>query len=324
MISIYEGRAWRVCGWRGVCRIIGLFVLLATTSMAWAGSSGQNYYASPEAAIAALVDAVKSNDKVELSELLGPHGSKLISSGDAVADKNGRAAFVKAYGESSKLTFEGDAKAVLVIGSKDWPFPIPLVKSDNVWRFDTGQGEQEILNRRIGRNELESIQVSLAIVDAEREYAALQLSREGSAKYASRIVSTAGKHDGLYWQTKAGEPPSPLGPLVAAAASEGYKPDYSLGRAPYHGYLYRILAAQGKDAHGGEYKYFIKGKMIGGFAAVAYPARYGASGIKTFIVNHDGVVFEKDLGPHTVAVASRISAYNPDSTWKQVALPPEK
>ena len=312
MTSMYEGRGWGVHDWHGVCRILCLSVLFASAPPALAAAAGQKSFASPEAAISALVDAVKSSNKVKLSLILGAHGSKLISSGDAVADERGRAAFVKAYSEASQLVFEGETGAVLVIGKKDWPFPIPLVKSDNTWAFDTGQGEQEILNRRIGRNELESIQVCLAIVDAQREYAASHLGSDGVPRYASRIVSTPGKRDGLYWQAKSSEPPSPLGSLVAAAASEGYTPARSRVLAPYHGYFYRILTAQGKDAPSGEYEYFIKGKMIGGFAAIAYPARYGASGIKTFIVNHDGVVFEKDIGQDTAAVASRIAAYNPD------------
>lgn len=320
MTNMHERKDRRVHGWRGVCRIICLFALLATTSVVLAASAGQKSYASPEAAIAALVDAVKSSNQVKLSVILGSHGSKLISSGDAVADKRGRAAFVKAYGEANKLVFEGEAKAVLVIGKKDWPFPIPLVKSDSTWKFDTEQGEQEVLNRRIGRNELASIQVCLAIVDAQREYAAWHLDSDGVPIYASRIVSTPGKRDGLYWPAKSSEAPSPLGPLVAAAANEGYTPARSSVLAPYHGYFYRILTAQGKDAPGGDYEYFIKGKMIGGFAVVAYPARYGASGIKTFIVNHDGVVFETDLGQDTAAVAPRMGKYNPGSTWKQVDL----
>lgn len=322
MTSMYEGTGWRVHGWCGVCRMLCLFALLATAPMAFA-AAGQKSFPSPEAAIAALVDAVKLSNEVKLSLILGSHGSKLISSGDEVADERGRAAFVKAYGEASKLVFEGDAKAVLAIGKDDWPFPIPLVKGDKTWKFDTAQGEQEILNRRIGRNELAAIQVCLAIVDAEREYAASHLDSNGVPRYTSKIASTPGKRDGLYWPVKSGEPLGPLGPLVAAAASEGYTPDRSRVLAPYHGYFYRILTAQGKDAPGGEYEYFIKGKMIG-FAAIAYPARYGASGVKTFIVNHDGAVFEKDLGQDTVAVAPRISTYNPDPSWKQVDLLPEK
>jgi Protein of unknown function (DUF2950) len=324
MASLYGEMGRHVHAWRSARRIILLFALLATTPMAMAAPGGQKGYASPREAVAALVNAVKSSNQVELSVILGSSGSKLISSGDAVADKHGRATFVKAYSEANKLVFDGDAKATLVIGKDDWPFPIPLVKSGNTWKFDTKQGEQEILNRRIGRNELAAIQVCLAIVDAEREYAASHLGSDGVPRYASRIVSTPNKRDGLYWPTKPSEPLSPLGPLVADAASEGYTPGRSMVLAPYHGYFYRILIAQGKDAPGGKYEYFIKGKMIGGFAAIAYPARYGASGIETFIVNHDGVVFEKDLGQDTAAVAPRISAYNPDSTWKQVDLSAEK
>lgn len=301
-----------------------LFALLAIAPISQAASPEQKNYATPAAAVTALVDAVRSGNRVNLSAILGSHGSKLISSGDAVADQRGRAAFIKAYGEANKLVFDGDAKATLEIGKDDWPFPIPLVKSDSAWRFDTEQGEQEILNRRIGRNELAAIQVCLAIVDAEREYAASHLDRDGVQKYATRIVSTPGKRDGLYWPAKSGEPPSPLGPLIAAAANEGYTPARSAALSPYHGYFYRILTAQGKDAPGGEYEYLIKGKMIGGFAAIAYPARYGASGIKTFMVNHDGLVFEKDLGQDTGAVAPRMTAYNPDTTWKQTDLSSKK
>jgi len=324
MMSIDERMGWHVNTWRAVRQVIFLFALLASSFMTLAAPAGQKSYTSPEAAIAALVDAVKSNNKVKLSVILGSHGSKLISSGDAVADAHGRATFVKAFNEANKLVFEGDTKAVLAIGKDGWPFPIPLVKSDNSWKFDTGQGEQEILNRRIGRNELAAIQVCLAIVDAEREYAAPHLDNNGVPRYTSKIVSTPSKRDGLYWPAKSNETPAPLGPLVAAAANEGYIPDRSRVLAPYHGYFYRILTAQGKDASGGEYEYFIKGKMIGGFAVIAYPARYGASGIKTFIVNHDGVVFEKDIGQDTAAVAPRIDRYNPDATWKQIDLSPEK
>jgi Protein of unknown function (DUF2950) len=306
--------------WSSVRQIIFLFSLLAVTPAILATPAGQKSYASAQEAIAGLVDAVKSNNKAELSQILGSHGTNLISSGDAVADEHGRAAFVKAYGESSKLVFEGDAKAVLEIGKNNWPFPIPLLKTNNSWKFDTEQGEQEILNRRIGRDELAAIQVCLAIVEAEHEYAASHLGNTGVPRYASRIASTSDNRDGLYWPPKAGEPPSPLGPLVAAAANEGY----TSALAPYHGYFYRILTAQGKDAPGGEYAYIIKNKMIGGFAVIAYPALYSSSGIKTFIVAHDGVVFEKDLGPNTATVAPRIDAYNPDATWKQVDLSPKK
>lgn len=320
MMNVDEEIDSRAHGWRGVRQIILLFALLAATPVVLAVPAGQKSYASAEDAVAGLVDAVKSNNKTKLSRILGAHGTNLIDSGDAVADKRGRAAFTKAYGEANKLVFDGDAKATLEIGKNNWPFPIPLVKSNNAWKFDTAQGEQEILDRRIGRDELAAIQVCLAIVDAEHEYADSHLGSTGVPRYASRIASTPDSRDGLYWPAKADEPPSPLGPLVAAAANEGYTSEL----APYHGYFYRILTAQGKDAPGGEYAYLIQGKMIGGFAVIAYPARYGVSGIKTFIVAHDGVVFEKDLGRDTASVAPGISAYNPDATWQQTDLPEKK
>ena len=323
-MSIDQNSGCRVPRWCGVRQMILFLLLLATAPLAVAEPAGQKNFASPEAAIAALVDAVQASDKVKLSAIFGSHGGRLISSGDAVADERGRKAFLKAYNEANKLVPEGPAKAVLMIGKDDWPFPIPLVKGNSTWKFDTAQGEQEILDRRVGRNELAAIQVCLAIVDAEREYAASHVGSDGVPRYTASIVSVPGRHDGLYWPTKLGEPPAPLGPLVAAAANEGYTPSRSRVLSPYHGYFYRILSAQGKDAQGGAYGYFIRGKMIGGFAVVAYPARYGASGIKTFTVNHDGIVFEKDLGQDTGAVAPRINAYNPDATWKQIDLEPGK
>jgi hypothetical protein len=308
-------------GTRRVLQVIPFVALMVLALAAVAAPVVPKIYPSPDAAVTALVEAVRSGDRVKLAIIFGSDGSKLISSGDAVADARGRAAFVKAYDEASKTVPQGDAKAVLEIGKDGWPFPIPLVKNGDGWEFDTRLGEQEILNRRIGRNELATIQVCLAIVDAEREYAASHLGPDGVPRYAAKIASSPGKHDGLYWQTKPDEAPAPLGPLVAAAAEEGYTSSRSAVLSPYHGYFYRILTAQGKDAPGGQYGYFVKGKMLGGFAAVAYPARYGASGIKTFIVNHDGIVYEKDLGPNTAAIASRMDAYNPDATWKQAEEP---
>ncbi len=300
-----------------VNRTICALALLALEPVALAAAAGQKSFASPEAGITALVEAVRLDDQPMLHAVLGPHGSKLISSGDTVADRRNREAFLKAYREANKLGLEGDAKATLVIGKDEWPMPIPLVRSNGGWRFDTQQGEQEILARRIGRNELAAIQVCLAIVDAEREYAALDVDGDGIPEYAPRFVSTPGKRDGLYWQTKADEPLSPLGPLLAAAASEGYPRSGSRTLAPYHGYFYRMLNRQGQDAPSGAYDYFVKGKMIGGFAVIAYPARYGASGLMSFIVNHDGVVYEKDLGKGTVAIASKMTTFDPDTSWKR-------
>ena len=318
MVNMPMDAVWRMRyrqgGLRGAICAVAVFVM--TFAIA-AAAEAQKSFTSPEAAIAALVDAVKLNDQPLLRAILGPHSSKLISSGDPVADERGRATFIKAYSETNQLLVEGGTKATLVIGKDAWPFPIPLVKSGGGWRFDTRQGEHEILSRRIGRNELAAIQVCLAIVDAEREYAAEDVDGDGVLEYAPRFASTPGKHDGLYWPTKSGGPQSPLGSLLAAAANDGYARKGIKSLAPYHGYFYRILTKQGKDAPGGAYDYLVKDKMIGGFAVLAYPARYGASGFMTFIVNQDGKVYEKNLGKHTAEIASRMTTYNPDTRWKQ-------
>jgi len=300
-----------------VNRIICAVALLVMAPMALAATEAQKSFASPEAGVTALVEAVQANDQPTLRAIFGPDGSKLLSSGDAVADEKSREVFLKAYGEANRLVHEGDQRATLVIGKDEWPMPIPLVQSKDGWRFDTRQGEKEILARRIGRNELAAIKVCLAIVDAEREYAALDLDGDGIPEYAPKFVSAPGKRDGLYWPTKADERLSPLGPLLAAAASEGYPGSGARPLAPYHGYVYRILTKQGKDAPGGAYDYFVKGKMIGGLAVIAYPARYGASGVMSFMVNHDGVVYEKNLGKNTGAIASKMTAFNPDASWKR-------
>jgi hypothetical protein len=306
-------------------RLLGTILsltLIAMAPVAQAATAAQKRFASPEAGITALVEAVKANDQPMLGGILGPHGKKLISSGDRVADQQSREAFIKAYSEANKLVFEGETQAVLVIGQDEWPMPIPLVKSPAGWRFDTPQGEKEILTRRIGRNELAAIQVCLAIVDAAHEYAALDVDGDRIPEYAPQFVSTPGKHDGLYWQTKAKEPPSPLGPLLAAATREGYTDSVSKPLAPYHGYVYRILTKQGGNAPGGEQDYLIKGHMIGGFAVIAYPARYGVSGVMSFMVNQDGVVYEQNLGKNTTAIASKMTTFNPDASWRQTASSP--
>jgi DUF2950 family protein len=296
--------------------------LIAMAPVALAATAAQQSFASPEAGITALVEAVKANDLPMLRGILGPHGKKLISSGDKVADQQSRDAFIKAYSETNKLVLEGDQQAVLVIGQDEWPMPIPLVKSPAGWRFDSPQGEKEILTRRIGRNELAAIQVCLAIVDAAQEYAMLDVDRDGIPEYTPRFVSRPGKHDGLYWQTKADEPLSPLGPLLAAATREGYTNSASKTLAPYHGYFYRILTKQGKDAPGGARDYLLNGHMIGGFAVIAYPARYGVSGIMSLMVNQDEMVYEQNLGQNSAAIVSKITTFNPDASWKQVASSP--
>jgi hypothetical protein len=265
------------------------------------------------------MDALKVNDTKELSAIFGPEGKEVISSGDEVADKARRERFVKAYEEVNKLVSETDKKVTLVVGKEEWPFPIPIVKVGESWRFDTKAGKEELLNRRIGRNELNAIQVCLAYVDAQREYAMKDRDSDKLLEYAQKFGSTKGKKDGLYWEAKEGEEQSPLGALAARAVEEGYKARKPGDNpTPYYGYLYKILKAQGKNAPGGAYDYVVKGKMIGGFALVAYPAQFGASGVMTFIVNHDGVVYEKDLGKDTERIAKAMTKFDPDKTWKKV------
>jgi len=216
---------------------------------------------------------------------------------------------------------EGTDKAVLIIGHEDWPFPIPLVRKDGTWRFDTSAGREEVLYRRIGRNELSAIQACLAYVDAQQEYAERGIA--GNGVYAQRIVSGPGKKDGLYWPAQPSEDDSPLGEFAASAAAEGYRVGQQ--RAPYHGYYYKVLTRQGPNAAGGALDYIVRGRMIGGFALVAYPAEYRNSGVMTFLVNHRGDVYEKDLGSNTTRIAAGITAFNPDNTWRRVtdaAQPP--
>ncbi len=273
----------------------------------------QKSFASLDEAVNALVAAIRAADRNALVEILGPLANPLVWSGDDVADRAALQRFTAAYDRAHRL--EGGAgKVVLYVGDDDFPFPIPLVPDGPRWLWDTAAGDDELLNRRIGENELAAIQVCLAYVDAQREY----YSRgTGLLEYAQRLESSKGKHDGLFWETRPGEPESPLGPLVAKARAAGYPLPPRGAPVPYHGYFYRILFAQGPDAAGGAYDFVVKGHMIGGFALVAYPASYGVSGIMTFIVNQDGVVHQKDLGPKTAQAANLMKTYNPDSTWAQ-------
>jgi hypothetical protein len=272
-------------------------------------------FATPEEAFQALADAAKADDQKSLTALLGPAGMGVVRSGDPVADKAAGERFAASYAEKHSVTKEGDAKATLVVGKDDWPSPIPAVKGANGWTLDAKAGAREILARRIGKNELEAIQVMHAVVDAQDDYSSQDHDANGLRDYASKFISTKGKKDGLYWPTKEGEPPSPLGPLVGHATAEGYGGNKG---APYHGYYYRLLTAQGKDAKGGARNYMVRGHLLGGFAVVAYPATYGNSGIMTFIVNQDGTVYQKDLGKNTASAAKAMKAYNPDKSWTEV------
>lgn len=285
----------------------------AAASLLWlTPANAQQSFGSPGDAASALASAVKSGTKSEILKVLGADGENIIDSGDAVADSAAREKFFAAYDAKHAVKVDG-SKASLIIGADDFPFPIPLIRGKTGWEFDTAEGRREILYRRIGRNELDTIQTCLAFVDAEDEYANGDHGA-GVGTYAQRIVSSPGKKDGLYWPSENKD--SPLGELAAEASEEGYKA--SGEPQPYHGYYYRILTRQGESAPGGAMSYVVKGKMIGGFALVAFPANYGNSGVMTFIVNHTGTVYQKDLGKNTEAIARAMTSYDPGKTWKKV------
>jgi hypothetical protein len=294
-------------------------VSLTMAALLCATANAQQAFKTPDEAASALAGAAKAGDPKAIVTVLGPDGVDIVSSGDPVADATTREKFVAAYDAKHQITMEGDNKAIVVIGQEDFPLPIPLVRKDGTWRFDTEAGREEILFRRIGKNELDAIQSSLAYVDAQNDYADKDRTGAGKGIYAQRIVSSAGKKDGLYWPDAQNNDASPLGELIAKATTQGYRTGG--GRTPYHGYYFKILTEQGAAAPGGELDYVVKGKMIGGFALVAYPAEYRNSGVMTFIVNHTGTVYEKDLGPNTAKLAERMTAYNPDSAWHKVESP---
>jgi hypothetical protein len=279
-------------------------------------------FASPEEAMTALLQAVKADDRQALVDILGPQSRSLLFSSDDVADRAARQRFADEYDRTHRLE-GGDGKVVLYVGQDEFPFAVPLVPDGPAWRFDAKKGMNELVNRRIGRNELDAIQVCMAYADAQQEYFAEDRNANGLREYARRFISTPGQRDGLFWETKPGEKPSPLGSLVAQAQAEGYRPTgrgTSAPSSPYHGYYYRILTGQGPHAPDGAYDYVAHGHMIGGFALVAFPAQYGGSGVMTFIVNHDGVVYQKDLGPNTAADARKMTRFDPDTSWRKVEI----
>jgi hypothetical protein len=292
-----------------------LLTAAALTFALASAANAQQSFKTPEEAVDALVSAAKSHNRKGVLSVLGPDAVDIVSSGDEVADRSDRDRVLEAHDAKHQVVMEGPDKAVLVLGNQDWPFPIPLVRKDGAWRFYTAAGREEILFRRIGRNELSAIQAILAYVDAQHEYAEQGIS--GNGVYAQRIVSRPGTKDGLYWPAQTGEEESPLGDFAASAAAEGYRTGQQ--RVPYHGYYYKVLTRQGPSAPGGALDYVVRGKMVGGFALVAYPAQYGNSGVMTFLVNHQGTVYEKDLGPQTPGIAAGMTAFNPDGTWQRVS-----
>ena len=308
---------------------VTIAILLTMTAISAGGSSSgtslpQRVFASPEDAKQALVEAAKAKDRAALRAIFGPVAQEL-EPGDPVEQANELDHFDRHVAEGVTLVKEGEAKAILVIGSSKWPFPVPVVRKDGSWRYDTEAGREEILNRRIGRNELSAIKVCRAYVEAQREYYAMpEPDGDQIPKYAQHMMSRPGHRNGLYWPTAPGEKESPLGPLVASAREEGYlktRPAGERGPRPFHGYYFRILKRQGPSAAGGAFRYVINGNMVAGFALVAYPARWGVSGVMTFVVNQRGRVYQKNLGPNTAQIARRMKAYNPDLTWKLVEEP---
>ena len=305
LLSTRRDRSWSA----------GLIAAAALVLIAPAASAQQSFK-SPDDAAAALAAAAKSGATKDILKVLGPEAAEIVDSGDSVEDADTRQRFVDAYEAKHSISMQAGKRAILMLGKDDFPFPIPLFQAKTGWEFDTAAGRVEILYRRIGRNELEAIQTALAYVDAQNDYADKDRGA-GSGVYAQRIVSSPGKKDGLYWPSDGDQ--SPLGELAAQASAEGYKVGGGEPQ-PYHGYYYRILTRQGPNAPGGEMDYVINGKMIGGFALVAYPAEYGSSGVMTFVVNHAGTVYQKDLGERTEAIAKRMTRFDPDQTWKKVEV----
>ena len=287
-----------------------LAAITVTALIACAKKSDHASFVSAEQAVSALIEAGRAGDAGRLKEIFGPGSDAILSSGDEVADKAARANFQQ-YDAKHALVPDGEDKVTLQVGMDDWPFPVPVVRRDDAWYFDGAEGADEIVYRRIGRNELGAIAVCRGYVEAQHEYAASDHDGEGAGIYAHKLVSDPGTQNGLYWEAVEGEAASPVGLFVATAAAEGYRS----GGAAYHGYRYRSLFRQTDNANGGALEYFDKGVLKNGFALIAWPAEYGASGVMTFIVNHDGVVFQKDLGENTEAAVAAIDAYDPDSTW---------
>lgn len=300
---------------------IGVPICLWFVNGVQGGAPAQRSFASAEEAAAALAQAAASDNQRALSAIFGPGSETLLFSGDRIADQAQLRRFADAYAMKRALVPRGPNQVELEVGSNGWPLPIPIVQTHGRWRFNAKAGAEEIINRRIGRDELSTIQVLLAFVEAQKDYFERTVQRTGTGVYAQRLISTPGRQDGLYWSTQAGEPESPFGPLVAEAQEEGYPGGHSGGRPiPYKGYYYRVLKAQGPNAVGGAKSYMRSGRMIGGYALLAWPAKYGASGIMSFQVGPDGVVFQRDWGPDTATAAARIQKFDPDLSWARITL----
>jgi hypothetical protein len=293
-------------------------MLLVISTLAFAQASNEKTFASPGEAVLALYNAVKSNDTQAMNAIFGSNAQKILNTGDAIADKNAIANFVRRYDQMHRVVQEPDGTVTLYVGAENWPAPIPIMKSSGGrWFFDTEAGMKEILYRRIGTNENDAIDTLHTLVEAQREYASQTHDGSGTKQYAPRFVSTAGKQDGLYWQTGDNQPSSPIGPLIADASSQGYTAEQ--GKVtPFHGYYFRMLTKQGPAAKGGAREYVANGQLTKGFAFVAYPSDYRNSGVMTFIVDQDGIVYQKDMGLDTEKLGTSMTEYNPDSSWSRV------
>jgi hypothetical protein len=287
-----------------------VFLAAAMVPVGSAQQAGQETFSSAGQATKALVSAVRNDDESTLLKILGPDARDIISSGDPTEDKTNRQEFVEKYKKMHRLVNEPDGVTTLYIGAENWPTPIPLIQKNGAWYFDTAKGKQEILFRRIGRNELSAIQVCRELVDAEKEYYGQPHDGESDNQYAQKLTSDPGKHDGLYWQTSAGQTESPIGPMLAAAAASSDK-----NPEPFDGYYFRVLTKE--KGGNGVRNYVVDGKMTGGFAFVAYPAEYRVSGVMTFIVDQDGIVYEKDLGPRTAEIAKKLTSYDHNASWRK-------
>jgi len=300
-----------------VLRLATVMTIASGMAVSAAGTAAaQKVFDSPDAAVMALVDAAKTGNHNAAVEILGPGAQKIIDSGDEVADKNARKNFINNYQQMHRLALKSGGCVLLYMGAENWPFPIPLIKKRGGWIFDTLSGEREILYRRIGTNELCTIATLRQLVKAQNEYKD-QANDSGPHQFARRVLSNPGTHDGLYWAVITGQPPSPIGPLVASATAIGYHAEKGSAPKPFHGYIYRVLTIQGRNASGGAENYFVDGKLTKGFAFVAYPVDYRSSGIMTFMVNQDGTILQKDLKSRTAVIAAGLRAYDPDKSWAE-------
>ena len=299
--------------------IVASMLVAASCARQQTDDTNQLSFSTPDSAASALVAALEKRDLVTIRRLLGPETEGLMSSGDTARDRTDREGFLARYRARHEIVAGGPDDAMLQVGDDEWPLPVPLLRRSGRWHFDGDAAVNELMARRIGANELRTIDVMRGFVDAQQEYAAVGHDGAAAGIYARVLRSDPGRQNGLYWQVSAGEAPSPAGPFLAGASAEGYKASAGArDAAPYHGYVYRMLFSQGPAADGGAREYVVDGKLTGGFSLLAYPADYGETGVMTFMVNQDGLVWQRNLGPKTVELAAAITQFNPDSSWTPI------